>query len=158
MLELLVQTREQERLALHISGSLRSIGIILAVRQVDPAQFQRRLDIYDYDLVPVSRYNCLPGNEQAFYWGSAGRETPGTRNCAGVSDTAIDHMIGEIVKTTDRETFEDAVRALDRLLVAGNYAILLYAPPGQWIARWTPHRAPGQAVALWLRPGGKWSK
>jgi len=159
VLELLVQTREQERLALHYQRSLRSIGIILAVRQVDPAQFQRRLDIYDYDLVPVSWYNSLsPGNEQAFYWGSAGRETPGTRNYAGVSDTAIDHMIGEIVKTTDRETFEDAVRALDRLLVAGNYAILLYAPPGQWIARWTRIGRPAKPSLYGFDPEASWSK
>ena len=127
------------------------------MRQVDPAQFQRRLDIYDYDLVPVSWW-FFPGNEQAFYWGSAGRETPGTRNYAGVSDTAIDHMIGEIVKTTDRETFEDAVRALDRLLVAGNYAILLYAPPGQWIARWTRIGRPAKPSLYGFDPEASWSK
>ena len=76
-LELLVQTREQERIGLHYQRSLRSIGIALAVRQIDPAQFQRRLDAYDYDLVPVSWSNSLsPGNEQAYYWGSVGRETP----------------------------------------------------------------------------------
>ncbi len=158
-LELLVQTREQERLALHYQRSLRSIGITLAVRQVDPAQFQRRLDVYDYDLVPVSWYNSLsPGNEQAFYWGSAGRETPGTRNYAGVADPAIDNMIGEIVKTTDRESFQDAVRALDRLLVAGNYAILLYAPPGQWIARWTRIGRPAKPSLYGFDPEASWAK
>ena len=35
-LELLVQTREQERIALHYQRSLHSIGIELAVRPVDP--------------------------------------------------------------------------------------------------------------------------
>jgi peptide/nickel transport system substrate-binding protein len=157
-LELLVQTREQERLALHYQRSLRSIGIELAVRQVDPAQFQRRLDVYDYDLVPVTWSNSLsPGNEQAFYWGSVGRETPGTRNYAGVADPAVDHMIAEIVKTTDRETFEDAVRALDRLLVAGNYAILLYAPPGQWIARWTRIARPTKPSLYGFDPEASWA-
>jgi peptide/nickel transport system substrate-binding protein len=157
-LELLVQTREQERVALHYQRSLRSIGIELAVRQVDPAQFQRRLDVYDYDLVPVSWSNSLsPGNEQAYYWGSVGRETPGTRNYAGVADPAIDHIIAELVKCSDRETFEDAARALDRLLVAGNYAILLYAAPGQWIARWSRIGRPARTSLYGFDPEASWA-
>jgi peptide/nickel transport system substrate-binding protein len=156
--ELLVQTREQERVALHYQRSLRSIGIELAVRQVDPAQFQRRLDVYDYDLVPVSWSNSLsPGNEQAYYWGSVGRETPGTRNYAGVADPAIDHIVAELVKCSDRETFEDAARALDRLLVAGNYAILLYAAPGQWIARWTRIGRPVRPSLYGFDPEASWA-
>ena len=158
-LELLVQTREQERIGLHYQRSLRSIGIALAVRQIDPAQFQRRLDAYDYDLVPVSWSNSLsPGNEQAYYWGSVGRETPGTRNYAGVADPAIDHMIGEIVNSSDRAAFEDAVRALDRLLVAGNYAILLYAAPGQWIARWSRIGRPARPSLYGFDPEASWAK
>ena len=158
-LELLVQTREQERIGLHYQRSLRSIGITLAVRQIDPAQFQRRLDAYDYDLAPVSWSNSLsPGNEQAYYWGSVGRETPGTRNYAGVADPAIDHMIGEIVNSSDRATFEDAVRALDRLLVAGNYAILLYAAPGQWIARWSRIGRPATPSLYGFDPEASWAK
>jgi peptide/nickel transport system substrate-binding protein len=67
-------------------------------------------------------------------------------------------MIGEIVKTTDRESFQDAVRALDRLLVAGNYAILLYAPPGQWIARWTRIGRPAKPSLYGFDPEASWAK
>ena len=93
-LELLVQSREQERIALHFQRTLKAIGIALDIRQVDSAQFQERLTAYDFDLVPMTWFNSLsPGNEQAFYWGSAGRGKQGTRNYMGANDPAVDRTI-----------------------------------------------------------------
>jgi peptide/nickel transport system substrate-binding protein len=136
-LELLAQSREQERIALHFQRTLKAIGIALEIRQVDSAQFQERLTAYDFDLVPMTWFNSLsPGNEQAFYWGSAGRDKQGTRNYMGANDPAIDRTIEALVKAETQEDFEAAVRLLDRLLIAGAYLVPLYNPPGIWIARW----------------------
>jgi peptide/nickel transport system substrate-binding protein len=74
-----------------------------------------------------------------------------------VADPAIDHIIAELVKCSDRGTFEDAARALDRLLVAGNYAILLYAAPGQWIARWTRIGRPARPSLYGFDPEASWA-
>jgi peptide/nickel transport system substrate-binding protein len=136
-LELLAQSREQERIALHFQRTLKAIGIALEIRQVDSAQFQERLTAYDFDLVPMTWFNSLsPGNEQAFYWGSAGRDKQGTRNYMGANDPAIDRTIEALVKAGTQQDFEAAVRLLDRLLIAGAYLVPLYNPPGIWIARW----------------------
>ena len=136
-LELLVQSREQERIALHFQRTLKAIGVALAIRQVDSAQFQERLTAYDFDLVPMTWFNSLsPGNEQAFYWGSAGRGKQGTRNYMGANDPAVDRTIEELVRAETLEDFTAAVRLLDRLLIAGAYLVPLYNPPGLWIARW----------------------
>ncbi|HUE47433.1 MAG TPA: extracellular solute-binding protein, partial [Aestuariivirgaceae bacterium] len=82
--ELLVLTREQERIGLHYKRLLGAIGVNVNLRQVDSSQFQRRLLSYDFDMVPVSWDNSLsPGNEQVFYWGSFGRTAEGTRNYMG---------------------------------------------------------------------------
>ena len=140
---IVVQSREQEKIALNFQRSLAAIGIHVDVRQADSSQFQRLLDTYDYDMIPVTWYNSLsPGNEQYFYWGSAGRKQEGTRNYMGADDPAIDKLIGDMLKATAEADFVDAVRALDRTLMAGFYVIPLYHPPGQWLARWSTIKLP----------------
>ena len=136
--EIVVQNPEQEKIALHFQRSLRQIGIAMTIRQVDSSQFQRRLQTYDFDMLPYTWYNSLsPGNEQAFYWGSNGVKQEGTRNYMGVANPAIDKMIDEMVKAPSGEAFIASVRALDRLLVSGFYIIPLYHTGGQWLARWS---------------------
>ena len=132
-----VLSREQEKIGQHFQRALRQIGIDMAVRSVDSAQFQRMQQNYDYDMIPVTWYNSLsPGNEQFFYYGSAGRETSGTRNYPGIADPNVDRMINELLRAKTREDFVAAVRALDRLLVNGRYVVPLYDAGGQWVARW----------------------
>ena len=77
-----------------------------------------------------------PGNEQAFYWGSAAADAQGSRNYMGAKDAAIDAMIEALLAARERDDFVAAVRALDRALMAGAYAIPVYNVREQWIARW----------------------
>ncbi|QIG51415.1 ABC transporter substrate-binding protein [Nordella sp. HKS 07] len=150
-------TREQEKIALHYQRTLKQIGIDVRIRQVDSAQFQRMLDTYEFDMLPVMWYNSLsPGNEQDFYYGSAGRTVPGTRNYPGIADPAVDRMIAALLSATTREDFVSAVRALDRLLVSGFYIVPFYDSGGQWVARWDTIGRPKQpplpgfeGTALW---------
>ncbi|MGE3874890.1 MAG: extracellular solute-binding protein [Parvibaculaceae bacterium] len=138
-------SREQEKVALHYRRALSQIGIDVKVRVIDSAQFQRMLDSYDFDMLPVMWYNSLsPGNEQDFYYGSAGRKIPGTRNYPGIADPAVDRMIKALLMATTREDFVAAVRALDRLLVNGFYIVPFYNSGGQWVARWTTIGLPGE--------------
>ena len=60
-----------------------------------------------------------PGNEQAFYWGSAAADAPGTRNYMGVKSPAVDAMIAALLKAESQADFVSAVRALDRVLISG---------------------------------------
>jgi peptide/nickel transport system substrate-binding protein len=138
-------SREQEKVALHYQRALRQIGIAVTIRVVDSAQFQRMLDTYDFDMLPVSWYNSLsPGNEQDFYYGSDGRETKGTRNYPGIADPAVDRMIKALLAATTLEDFVAAVRSLDRLLVNGFYIVPFYTSGGQWVARWKSIGRPNQ--------------
>ena len=158
--ELTVQTREQERTGLHLQRSLRQVGITMGLRQVDSAQFQRRLQTYDFDMLPFTWFNSLsPGNEQLFYWGSEGRRREGTRNYMGATDPAIDAIIGKMLKATTHEDFVATVRVLDRLLRAGFYVLPLYHAPGQWIGHWDNIKSPARhslfgylSEAAWASP------
>lgn len=136
--EILVSSRDQERLALSYSKSLERAGIDVSIRLVDSAQYQQRRQTYDYDMIENRWYLSLsPGNEQNFYWGSDAAVTDGTRNYMGVADPLVDRLIEAMVAARTRDDLVAATRALDRRLLAGAYLIPLFHTPEQWIARWT---------------------
>lgn len=136
--ELLVSTRDQERLALAFSRDLKRAGIQARIRLVDAVQFDRRKLTYDFDMVEYRWDQSLsPGNEQHFYWSSAAAAADGTRNYMGARNPAIDAAIAELLRARGRDEFVSAVRALDRVLISGFYVVPLFYLPEQWVARWT---------------------
>ena len=136
-LEILVQRRSDERLALSWRRMLAGIGIDLKVRLIDSSQYQRRLQNFDFDLIAYNYYASLsPGNEQAYYWGSEAADTPGSRNYAGIKDFGIDGAVTALTRAETKQDFITAARALDRALMNGHYFIPLFHNPGQWVARW----------------------
>ena len=68
-------------------------------------------------------------------WGSDSRDHEGSNNFAGVADASIDRAIEAMLGARDREDFEAAVRAYDRLLISGHYLVPLYHVAEQWVAR-----------------------
>ncbi len=137
-LELLVQRREDERLALAYRRMLAQVGITLSVRLVDASQYQRRLQTFDFDMIIYNYYASLsPGNEQAYYWGSAAADTNGSRNYAGIKNSAVDAAISALTTAATPDAFTAAARALDRALMTGHYFVPLYHTSDQWVARWT---------------------
>ena len=135
--EILVQTREDERLALAYRRMLNTIGVQVHVRFVDATQYQNRLQTFDFDMIIYDWYASLsPGNEQAFYWGGEAAGQNGSRNYAGIRSKYIDRAIAALTRAQERQDFIRAARALDRLLMDGHYVVPLFHPPAQWVARW----------------------
>lgn len=146
--ELLVGSKDQERLALAYQNMLRRAGVRLDIRLVDNVQFEARKQTYDYDMVPyIWDQSLSPGNEQAFYFGSAAADTPGTRNFMGLKSKAADAMIEALLAAQGKEDFVSAVRALDRVLISAQFSVPLFYTPGQWVARWRKVERP-QTLAL----------
>ncbi len=136
--ELVVGTKDQERLALAYQRMVKRAGVTLDIRLVDNVQFEARKQNYDYDMVPyIWDQSLSPGNEQAFYFGSAAADTPGTRNFMGLKSPAADAMIRALLVARQREDFASAVRALDRVLISAGFSLPLFHTPTQWLARWT---------------------
>jgi peptide/nickel transport system substrate-binding protein len=136
--EILVTTREDERVALAYQRTLARIGIAVAVRSIDSTQYQARQQTYDFDMIRFTWPASLsPGNEQKFRWSSAAARTDGTYNFPGASQPAIDGLIDAMLAAPTREDYVAAVRALDRVLISGAYVVPLFYLPDQWIARWT---------------------
>ena len=155
--EILVTSRDQERLALAYARDLKRAGIVARVRVVDAVQYDQRRLTYDYDMIEYRWDQSLsPGNEQAFYWGSAAADAQGTRNYMGVKSPAIDAMIAAMLEARERGEFISATRALDRLLMSGFYTVPLYYPPEQWIARWTTVAHPAETSLFGYLPETWW--
>lgn len=155
-LEILVQKREDERLALSWRRMLARLGITLNVRLVDSSQYQRRLQNFDFDIIVYNYYASLsPGNEQAYYWGSAAADTQGSRNYAGIKDAGIDKAVEALTQAVAPDDFQTAARALDRALMNGHYFVPLFHNPNQWVAHWHyvehpfAHAAYGARLETW---------
>lgn len=160
--EILVPDKEQERLAIAFSQNLHRAGIELDIRVADAVQYEQRRNSFDFDMIQNRWDESLsPGNEQAFYWGSAAADEPGSRNYMGMRSPAADAMIAALLNARDRGTFVAAVRALDRVLMSGIYVIPLYHLPTQWVARWSSLRHPrttslsGYLPETWWREPAK---
>lgn len=134
--EIMTQNQDQEKLAIAYQRTLRMIGVEVAIRTVDDAQYQSRSGNFDYDVIVKSYPSSLsPGIEQVGRWGSVSRDREGSNNFAGVADASIDRAIEAMLGARDREDFEAAVRAYDRLLISGHYLVPLYHVAEQWVAR-----------------------
>jgi peptide/nickel transport system substrate-binding protein len=155
--EIMVTTRDQERLALAYSRDLKRAGITVRVRVVDAVQYDRRRLTYDYDMIEYRWDQSLsPGNEQAFYWGSAAADADGTRNYMGVKSPAVDAMIAALLSARERDQFVAAVRALDRILISGFFVVPLYHVPDQWVARWSTVAHPAETSLFGYLPETWW--
>jgi peptide/nickel transport system substrate-binding protein len=157
--EILATTRDQERIALAYMRDLRRAGIEASVRAVDAVQFDQRRLNFDFDMIQNRWDQSLsPGNEQSFYWGSEAAGIQGTRNYMGVKDPAIDAMIAAMLEARERSAFLPAVRALDRILISGFYAIPIFNVQEQWIARWNRIESPPATALTGYLPETWWQR
>ena len=73
-----------ERIVGPFAKGLERLGIAVTVRTADDAQYQKRLDTFDFDMV-IGNFgqSQSPGNEQRDFWGSAAADQQGSRNLIG---------------------------------------------------------------------------
>jgi len=156
--EIMLKDKAGESVALAWQRTLERLGIHLAIRSVDASQYVQRLNSHDFDATMFRYSSSLsPGVEQVGRWGSASRDAPGSLNYAGVADKAVDAMIDAMLNARDRESFVEAVRAYDRVLLSGFYIVPLYYQAEQWVARWSHIKRPdvtpvyGYQLTTWWR-------
>ncbi|MFC3162483.1 extracellular solute-binding protein [Ciceribacter thiooxidans] len=143
--EVMTQNPGQEKMAVAFQRALKMIGVDMAIRTVDDAQYQARSNSFDYDMIIKAYTSSLsPGAEQVNRWGAASKDAQGSFNYAGVADPDIDRMIDALMNARTQEDFQAAVRAYDRLLVAGHYVVPLYHLGEQWVAHWKRIARPEQ--------------
>ena len=122
--EILLSSPDFERIAQPFARALERLGIAARIRTVDPAQYENRMEDYDYDMtVEVFGQSLSPGNEQRDFWGSASADIPGGRNTLGIKDPVVDELVNLVIAAPSRESLVQRTRALDRVLLWGHYMI-----------------------------------
>jgi len=122
--EILLVSPAFERIVLPFAKNLERLGVKTSVRTVDSAQYLRRLETFDYDMLTfIWGQSLSPGNEQLGYWGSGAASQNGSRNFIGISDPVVDDLIAGLISAPDRESLITRTRALDRVLQWGHYLI-----------------------------------
>ena len=123
-IEFLLVAPAFERIVGPVVRNMERLGIAARIRLVDPAQYQNRIDEFDFDIVVSTRGQSLsPGNEQRNYWTTASADVRGSGNLAGIRDPAVDELVDLLIQAPDRETLVATTRALDRVLLWGHYVI-----------------------------------
>jgi microcin C transport system substrate-binding protein len=126
-----------ERIVGPFAKNLERLGVDVTIRTVDSAQYQNRLDQFDFDMTVTSWGQSLsPGNEQRDFWSTEAAAIPGSRNLAGVEDPVVDQLIDKIIYAPTREDLVAATRALDRVLLWGHYVIPHWHIRSTRIAYW----------------------
>lgn len=159
--EFLFQSPDFERVLLPYKAALERLGMKIALRLVDSAQYKRREDSFDFDIIIDNFAQSLsPGNEQRQFWGSASADRDGSRNTVGIRNPAVDHLIEKVVFADSREELIAATRALDRVLLWNHYVVPQWFMPADRVAYWDmfgrPARLPSQSISFeriwWVDP------
>ena len=97
-LELLLVQPDGQRIAAPFLQNLKKAGIDMSVRIVDSAQYQVRVDDFDFDLISA-RLNFFPppGPELRSYYGSDAADERGSANMAGIKNPVADQLIEKII-------------------------------------------------------------
>jgi microcin C transport system substrate-binding protein len=136
-----------ERIALPYQQWLQRLGIEVSVRSVDPAQFVKLTDDFDFDVTTmIYPGDDLPGTELRDSYSCEGAKTEGSSNLAGICDKAVDALVEAAINANDRETLATAGRALDRVLLRGWYLVPHYHDTNFKVATWNRFGRPTKPI------------
>jgi len=142
-IEFLVYEPTFERVIAPYIKNLKSLGIDAYIRRVDPAQFERRVKAFDFDII-TQRFSMrlTPGAELLNFFGSEAAATEGSFNRAGIKNPVVDALAQKALEARTREELVTAIRALDRVLRAGHYWVPQWYKASHHIAYWNKFGRP----------------
>ncbi len=117
--------------------NLKLLGVTARIRVVDAAQYKKRLEDFDFDVVhDVMMMAWNPGEELRAYFSSKTANVNGSRNLAGISHPAVDALVDKAQQANSREELVTCCRALDRALRSQRYWVPHWYNPVHRYAYW----------------------
>src|SRR5256884_1338477 len=117
--------------------NLGTLGIEATLRVVDPVQYRKRVDDFDFDLtIQRFSFSSTPGDSLRSYFSSQAAAMKGSQNLAGISDPVIDVLIDKIIAADSRTSLTTACRVLDRVIRTGRYWVPHWYKASHWLAYW----------------------
>ena len=112
------------RVVTPFAKNLEKLGIDVNYRIVDSAVLQKRMDVYDFEVISTRNIGSeAPGTELLERFGSKAAETEGSSNFIGLKDPAVDALLDSVVSSQTKEQLKGSLKALDRVLRHGYYAV-----------------------------------
>ena len=107
------------------------------MRIVDPVQYRKREDDFDFDLI-IQRFafSSTPGDSLRSYFSSQAANLKGSQNLAGIADPVIDALIERVIAADTRSGLVTACKALDRVIRSGRYWVPHWYKASHWLAFW----------------------
>ncbi|MEJ2117177.1 MAG: extracellular solute-binding protein, partial [Alphaproteobacteria bacterium] len=123
--------------------SLARLGINMILRNIDKAQYQRRVKTFDFDM-DMARFSMslTPGPSIRNYFSSHAAKAKGSYNRAGISSPVVDALLDHMLRAKSREEMRIAAHALDRVLRAGYYCVPQWYKAEHWLAFWDKFSRP----------------
>jgi microcin C transport system substrate-binding protein len=117
--------------------NLGTLGIDATLRIVDPVQYRKRVDDFDFDLT-VQRFGFsnTPGDSLRTFFSSQAAAMRGSQNLAGISDPVLDALIEKVIAADSRASLTTSCRVLDRVIRSGRYWVPHWYKPSHWLAYW----------------------
>src|SRR5436190_2253239 len=85
--------------------NLATLGIEANLRIVDPVQYRKRVDDFDFDLtIQRLSFSSTPGDSLRSYFSSQAAAMRGSENLAGISDPVVDALIYKIIAADSRNS------------------------------------------------------
>jgi microcin C transport system substrate-binding protein len=141
--------------------NLGTLGIEATLRVVDPVQYRKRVDDFDFDLtIQRFAFSSTPGDSLRSYFSSQAAAMKGSQNVAGISDPVIDALIDKIIAADSRTSLTTACKVLDRVIRSGRYWVPHWYKASHWLAYWDvfgrattkPRYARGIPETWWYDP------
>ena len=123
-IEFLDNSGSMGRVVTPYAKNLEKLGFVVNYKVIDFAILQKRLDVFDFEIISNRNVGSeSPGTELMDRFGSKAARTEGSGNFMGVRDEAVDALLEKVVSAKTRPQLITAVRALDRVLRHGHYAV-----------------------------------
>ncbi len=155
--EFLTNSSTFDRIIEPYGQNLRKLGIIAKTKFVDPAQYQRRLDDFDFDMVVTTLGgSSVPGNELVDMFHSSMINVEGSGNIMGINNPVVDSIIDTIITAKDKETLIYGASALDRVLQHNYYVVPHWNLPAFRLVYWNKFGKPDKSPKYGLATDSWW--
>ena len=136
--EFLIRSPVFERILGNYRENLEKVGIKTTIRLVDSAQFQSRLNSFDFDIVGVaSSFSASPTAESLrFFLHSDAATQNGSRNYPGIESPVIDALIERMNTVSSREELAIILSSIDRVLRSMHLWIPNWYAANHRVAHW----------------------
>lgn len=155
--EFLINASTFERILSPWVANLRRIGVTATIRQVDSAQYQARLNNYEFDVI-LSAFllGATPIDGLNQFFGARAADQPGSHNYAAIKSKAVDALLDRLPGVASRAELVTLLKAIDRVLRAGQYGTPSWYLADHRVAHWDIFGWPAKKPAYAFTPESTW--